>query len=200
MKKPNLVEEIDAILPQTQCEECGYRGCMPYAKALVNDNEAIDLCIPGGTETLVAIGSLLEKDAKPFLNEMAAKTRAPSLAVINEDECIGCTKCIQVCPVDAIIGSNKKMHAILDIECTGCELCIEPCPVDCIEMKPIDKPLFDKDKARSRFNARNARLEEAKSKKKSAYQTNKGQDEKAAAMDKKNYILEALARIQNKSS
>src|SRR5262245_47873183 len=124
------VEEIDAVLPQTQCGECGYPGCLPYAQALAHGLASIHQCPPGGVATLQALGKLCEVDAAPYLEEMEKKTRMPSVARIREAECIGCTKCIQACPVDAIIGSAKRMHAILEQECTGCGLCLPPCPVD----------------------------------------------------------------------
>lgn len=131
-------DAVNAILPQTQCGLCGYGGCKPYAKALCEDNAAINLCPPGGVETLKEIGRLLGKDATPYLDEMANKAKPPMIAKIRESECIGCTKCISACPVDAIIGSAKRMHVVLTDYCTGCELCIPPCPVDCIDMITID--------------------------------------------------------------
>lgn len=156
-------EEIDAILPQTQCELCGYKGCMPYAKALVENNAAIDLCPPGGVQGLKAIAHLLNKDPTPFIAEMEKKAKPKWLAVIREDECIGCTKCIQACPVDAILGSNKQMHTVISVECTGCELCVAPCPVDCIDLIAVHEESLAQQKqkadvARERFRAREKRL------------------------------------------
>lgn len=127
-------DDIDAILPQTQCGLCGHGGCMPYAEALIFENAEINLCPPGGVPTLKALGELLGIDPVPFIPEMEKKTQAPSTAVIREAECIGCTKCIQACPVDAILGSAKQMHTIIGADCTGCGLCIPPCPVDCIDL------------------------------------------------------------------
>jgi electron transport complex protein RnfB len=152
-------EEIDNLLPQTQCGLCGYGGCMPYSEALVYENASINLCPPGGVATLLALGSLLQKDPAPYLAEMKANPKPPMLAVIREDECIGCVKCIQACPVDAILGSAKQMHTIIADECTGCELCVPACPVDCIDL--IAVPAFDKEKrdlARTRFNQRELRV------------------------------------------
>ncbi|OGT61814.1 MAG: [Fe-S]-binding protein [Gammaproteobacteria bacterium RIFCSPHIGHO2_12_FULL_45_12] len=127
-------DEIDQLLPQTQCELCGFGGCMPYAKALAQGNAPINLCPPGGIPTLKALGQLLDQDPTPYLHDLQQKTPAAKIAVIREADCIGCTKCLPACPVDAIIGSAKQMHAIITAECTGCELCVAPCPVDCIDI------------------------------------------------------------------
>tara|TARA_R110002126_G_scaffold15664_14_gene63951 strand:- start:1268 stop:1819 length:552 start_codon:yes stop_codon:yes gene_type:complete len=129
-----LVEQIDDILPQTQCGQCGYPGCRPYAEAIANGDE-INKCPPGGESTIRKLADLMGVEAKP-LN--AAQTVAVKrVAYIREDECIGCTKCIQACPVDAIVGASKLMHTVIADECTGCDLCVEPCPVDCIDMLPV---------------------------------------------------------------
>ncbi len=127
---------------------------MPYAEALVYENAAINLCPPGGVTGLRKIGALLQQDPAPFETEMAAKTKPPLVAVIRENECIGCAKCIQVCPVDAIIGSAKSMHSVISDECTGCELCIPACPVDCMEMIPDTSTHKQPEKIRSRYLAR----------------------------------------------
>ena len=130
-----MVERIDRLLPQTQCGECGYEGCLPYAQALARGEADIDHCPPGGDGGARALAALLGVEPKPY-----ARTRGehqPAIvAVIVEDDCIGCTKCIQACPVDAIIGASKLMHTVIAELCTGCELCIPPCPVDCIVMQP----------------------------------------------------------------
>lgn len=128
------INAIDALLPQTQCGLCTYTGCKPYADAIVNKNERIDLCLPGGVPVLKKLGDLCHVDVTPLENEMEKKAKPPMLAVIRENECIGCTKCIQACPVDAIIGASKLMHTVLTSICNGCELCVAPCPVDCIDM------------------------------------------------------------------
>lgn len=151
------VSKIDALLPQTQCGECGYAGCRPYAEALDSSRDTPNHCPPGGIQTLQALGQLLDIDITPYQAEVAAKTRPATLAVIREDECIGCTKCIQACPVDAIIGSAKQMHTVISQECTGCELCVEPCPVDCIDLQALDHAQFDPDLARQRYQARQRR-------------------------------------------
>ena len=133
MLKTSLVDQIDALLPQTQCTRCGYPACRPYAKAIADGEADIDQCPPGGLEGVAAIAQLLGIATKP-LNPDYGVEAAPTVAVIDEDACIGCTKCIVACPVDAIIGTGKRMHTIIASECTGCELCIPPCPVDCIAM------------------------------------------------------------------
>jgi len=130
-----VIEQVDAILPQTQCGQCGYPGCRPYAEAIANEEAPINLCPPGGKATVQALADLLDLDVIPL--EEANETAAPMVAVIDEEICIGCTLCIQACPVDAILGAAKQMHTVIEAECTGCELCIEPCPVDCINMVPV---------------------------------------------------------------
>ena len=130
-----LVEQIDAILPQTQCGQCGYPGCKQYAEA-VSNGEAINKCSPGGEETIKKIADLMGVDPEP-MDETHEQDNSPKVAFIIEEDCIGCTKCIQACPVDAILGAAKQMHTIIADECTGCDLCVAPCPVDCIEMRPI---------------------------------------------------------------
>lgn len=130
-----LAEQIDAILPQTQCGQCGYPGCKPYADAVAN-GEAINKCAPGGDDTIKKIADLM--GVEPIaMDENHEADNTPKVAFIIEEDCIGCTKCIQACPVDAIIGTTKQMHTIIADECTGCDLCVAPCPVDCIEMRPI---------------------------------------------------------------
>ncbi|REL27377.1 electron transport complex subunit RsxB [Thalassotalea euphylliae] len=130
-----LVEQLDALLPQTQCGQCGYPGCKPYAEAVAN-GEAINKCAPGGEDTIKKIADLMGVEPEP-LDASHEHDNTPKVAFIIEEDCIGCTKCIQACPVDAIIGAAKQMHTIISDECTGCDLCVAPCPVDCIEMRPI---------------------------------------------------------------
>ena len=134
-----LVEQIDQVLPQTQCGQCGYPGCRPYAEAIANGDD-INKCPPGGEATIKQLADLMGVEAKP-LDAAHGEENAPKVAYIREDECIGCTKCIQACPVDAILGSAKHMHTIIASECTGCELCLPPCPVDCIDMVPVKQTL-----------------------------------------------------------
>ena len=130
----NLVDQVNELLPQTQCAQCGYPGCRPYAAAVVESGIAINLCPPGGDETVQRLASLLGKEALP-LAEHSRPGR--NVAVIDEALCIGCIHCRSACPVDAIIGAHQLMHTIIEVECTGCELCIEPCPVDCISMRSV---------------------------------------------------------------
>ena len=190
----SLIEQIDQYLPQTQCKECDYAGCKPYAQAIVTENASIDRCAPGGQPVLKKIATLLGTDPRPYLKKVAENTRAPSTFMIDESECIGCTKCIQACPVDAIIGSGKKMHSILSDECTGCGLCVAPCPVDCIEEQAIATPLFNPQTARARFDARNKRLETLKENKQSL----QNQQTSTFDMDKKAYLESILKRAQSR--
>jgi electron transport complex protein RnfB len=136
-----VVEKVDAILPQTQCGQCGYPGCRPYAEAIANEEAPINLCPPGGEATVQALADLLDLEVIPLQeadeDSPGSESPGPIVAVIDEAVCIGCTLCIQACPVDAILGAAKQMHTVIEAECTGCELCIEPCPVDCIDMVPV---------------------------------------------------------------
>lgn len=134
-----LVEKIDAILPQTQCGQCGFPGCKPYAEAISKGEADINLCPPGGAEGVKQLAELLGVEPKPMGEGLEVKPR--SIAVIDENTCIGCTLCIQACPVDAIVGAAKQMHVIVAAQCTGCELCLPPCPVDCISMQIIKEDL-----------------------------------------------------------
>ena len=130
-----IVEQILEKLPQTQCGQCGHPGCRPYAEAIAA-GEPINKCPPGGQATINALADLLHVEA-PALDAEHGEEKPRTVAFIREDECIGCTKCIQACPVDAILGAAKQMHTVIASECTGCDLCVEPCPVDCIEMRPV---------------------------------------------------------------
>ena len=135
----SLVEQIDALLPQTQCTKCGYSGCMPYAQAISEGQADINQCPPGGAAGIAKLATLLAVKEKPLNPEFGVE-HLRKVAYIVEQDCIGCTKCLPPCPVDAILGANKQMHTIIAAECTGCELCIAPCPVDCIIMKDIENP------------------------------------------------------------
>jgi len=169
----SLIQRIDALLPQTQCGKCGHPGCKPYAEGIAQ-GEAINKCPPGGQETIAGLAQLLKL---PVLELDTSRGEAPAqIAFIREAECIGCTKCIQACPVDAIVGAAKLMHTVIVEECTGCDLCVAPCPVDCIEMRPLSTVVpivgglasndherearsLKRDRARRRFEQRNARLQ-----------------------------------------
>ena len=135
-----LAEKIDAILPQTQCGQCGYPGCKPYAAAIAAGDADINQCPPGGEDGVKKLAELLGVEAKP-LDATHGVPKPKSVAIIDEPICIGCTLCIQACPVDAIVGAAKQMHTIIASECTGCELCLPPCPVDCIAMLPVEEDL-----------------------------------------------------------
>ncbi|KAE9640941.1 electron transport complex subunit RsxB [Pseudomonas sp. PB103] len=169
----SLIQRIDALLPQTQCGKCGHPGCKPYAEGIA-DGEPINKCPPGGDETIAALAELLKV---PVLElDISRGSAPPQVAYIREAECIGCTKCIQACPIDAIVGAAKLMHTVIIDECTGCDLCVAPCPVDCIEMHPLPLNTLPvvgglafsledqraraakRDHARLRFERRNDRL------------------------------------------
>lgn len=137
-----LVERIDELLPQTQCGQCGYPGCRPYAEAIAN-GDAINKCPPGGQTTVNNLADLLGVSAPALDSDLGEEADIKKVAFIREDECIGCTKCLQACPVDAIVGAAKQMHTVIADECTGCDLCVEPCPVDCIDMIPVQTTLKD---------------------------------------------------------
>lgn len=131
-----IVDKVDSILPQTQCGQCGFAGCRPYAEAITSGEADINRCPPGGETVILALADLLGVDPKP-LDEEVGEEKTKMVAFIDEPICIGCTLCLQACPVDAICGAAKQMHTIIESECTGCELCVEPCPVDCIYMIPV---------------------------------------------------------------
>lgn len=158
-----LVEKIDAVLPQTQCRKCGFSGCKPYAHAIVSGQADINQCPPGGSEGIEKIAALMGVPFKP-LNIAFGITQPKMIALIDESQCIGCTFCLRACPVDAIIGAAKQMHTVIAAECTGCELCIAPCPMDCIKMIPVDNtsithyPVELANKARMRYQFKQQRL------------------------------------------
>lgn len=130
-----VVDQVNDLLPQTQCGQCGYPGCRPYAEAISREEAAINQCPPGGESGIQALADLLGVEALPLDPEFGEE-KPRTVAVIDEATCIGCTLCIQACPVDAIVGATKQMHTVIESECTGCDLCLPPCPVDCIEMVP----------------------------------------------------------------
>lgn len=129
------VDRINQLLPQTQCAQCGYPGCRPYAAAILRDEAPINRCAPGGDQTIAALARLLQRAPRPLDTDYG--THQPArVAVIDEALCIGCARCLEVCPVDAIVGAPRFMHTVLAAQCTGCELCLPPCPVDCITLEP----------------------------------------------------------------
>ena len=153
------VDDIDALLPQTQCRRCGYAGCEPYARAIAAGTADINRCPPGGDATIITLAALTGRRALPLAQECGV---APQLqiAVIDESHCIGCTLCIGACPLDAVIGGAKRMHAVVASLCSGCELCLPACPVDCIALVPAGRTWThdDASAARERYRARNTRL------------------------------------------
>ncbi len=154
-----LLARIDAALPQTQCKRCGYDACRPYAEALATGATELNRCPPGGDALIVVLSMLTGRPALP-LDPTCGTTGPLTEAVIDEAACIGCTLCIDACPVDAIVGAAKRMHTVLPSLCTGCELCVAPCPVDCITMAPTGRA-WDRaaaDAARTRHETRAARL------------------------------------------
>lgn len=136
VEEDQVVDKVDSLLPQTQCGQCGYPGCRPYAEAIAADEADINLCPPGGEGTMLAIADLLGREPQPMgEDEDGAAPAGKVLAVIDEEWCIGCTLCLRACPVDAIAGASKQLHTVIADECTGCTLCVEPCPTDCITME-----------------------------------------------------------------
>ena len=152
-----LTDKIDAILPQTQCGKCGYPGCRPYAVAIANKEADINRCPPGGADGIRELADLLGVEFKPFGADVVLKP--PSVAFIDENLCIGCTLCLQACPVDAISGASKLMHTIIAPLCTGCELCVAPCPVDCISMLPLPQKILTRDQIHTAANAARERYQ-----------------------------------------
>jgi Na+-translocating ferredoxin:NAD+ oxidoreductase subunit B len=136
-----VVDKIDAILPQTQCGQCTYAGCRPYAEAIAKGEADINQCPPGGEAVIIALADLLGVEPKPLNAEHGEEKESKTVVYIDESTCIGCTLCIQACPVDAILGAAKHMHTVIESECTGCDLCIPPCPVDCIHVKALKPTL-----------------------------------------------------------
>ena len=205
-----LSQRINALLPQTQCTKCGYQGCEPYAQAIASEGAAINRCPPGGDEGIVALANLLERPVVAPDSECG--THQPlQVAVIDEQFCIGCTLCIQACPVDAIIGASKLMHTVLPEQCTGCDLCVAPCPVDCISMVPV-KPATkwtsqDATRARAQFEARHRRLAQRPESLKQSAELGEADASASAAVtatevvtsalpDKQQAIAQALARAR----
>jgi len=168
-------EEIDALLPQTQCRACGYEGCMPYASAISQGIDSIDKCRPGGERTLYALAEVTSLDPMPYLETVLVNYKSSSVVRIQYEHCIGCTKCLVVCPVDAVIGSAKHMHTILEDVCTGCDLCIDVCPVDCIESVDVAERTEQEEQqlaiqSRRRYQKRGRRLAQREQDRQKKYQ------------------------------
>jgi len=194
-----LAGKIDALLPQTQCAKCGYGGCLPYAIAIAAGKADINQCPPGGKAGIDKLARLLRLATKP-LNPANGAERRRAVAFIDEARCIGCTLCIQACPVDAILGTAKRMHTVIAELCTGCDLCVPPCPVDCIDMLPLPRTQARwtqgmADAARERFQFRRRRLERERRERRLAHKArnNSGQ---AMADAKKAVILAAVERAK----
>lgn len=152
-----VVDQIDALLPQTQCGQCSFAGCHPYAEAIAAGEAPINLCPPGGENLIQSLADLLDVEVLPMDDEDSPQ--GPTVAIIIEETCIGCTLCIQACPVDAILGAAKQMHTVIESECTGCELCVAPCPVDCIEMVPVKQTVKNWRWPEPQYNANNKEAE-----------------------------------------
>ena len=195
---PTLADRIDDLLPQTQCEQCGFHGCRPYAEAIAAGDAGIDRCPPGGAAGIARLAALLDRPIVP-LDPTHGVEKPRTLARIVEADCIGCTKCIQVCPVDAIVGSSKLMHTVVADLCTGCELCVPACPVDCITLDPMPLAQADDrahaDAARSRFKRRERRLARERDARERKLAASKAD---VAAATTRNPVLEALARAKAK--
>ncbi|MEY2150541.1 electron transport complex subunit RsxB [Rhodanobacter sp. 115] len=192
-----LADRIDAILPQTQCEQCGYHGCRPYAEAIARGEAEINQCPPGGVDGIAKLAALLDRPALPLNSEHGVE-KPRMLARIIEADCIGCTKCIQACPVDAIVGAAKLMHTVIVDDCTGCELCVPACPVDCIVLEPMPMEQLDQahaDAAREHFRKREARLAREAAEREAELAARKAAVDVAAAS---NPVLAALARARAK--
>jgi len=193
---PTLADQVDRLLPQTQCEQCGFHGCRPYADAMAAGEAGIDRCPPGGAAGIARLAALLERPIIP-LDTTHGVEKPRTLARVVEPDCIGCTKCVQVCPVDAIIGASKVMHTVIADLCTGCELCVPACPVDCIVLDPMPLSQADDpahaDAARVRFNRREARLGRDRINRERRLAASKVD---VAAPAARNAVLEALARAK----
>jgi electron transport complex protein RnfB len=192
----SLADRIDALLPQTQCEQCGYHGCRPYAEAIAHGVAEINQCPPGGSAGIVKLAQLLGRAPLP-LNPENGVEQPRTLARIIEADCIGCTKCIQVCPVDAIVGANKLMHTVIADDCTGCERCVPACPVDCIVLEPMPLAQADDphhaDVARLHFQRRETRLAMEQAKREAELASRKAQVHGASQS-----VMDALARAKNR--
>ncbi len=192
-----LAQRIDALLPQTQCTRCGYPACLAYAEAIARDEADINQCPPGGHSGIDQLAALLDRAPKP-LNAENGIEKPAEVAFIDEEACIGCTKCIQVCPTDAIVGAQKLMHTVITDECNGCELCIPACPVDCISMRATQyesaSAMMRAPQYRRRYEARNARLARERERREEAIAARKTEIHSTSIS--RNAVLEAIARAK----
>lgn len=215
MKDAALADRIDAVLPQTQCGQCGYPACRPYAEAVATGEADINQCPPGGAAGIRDLAQLLGVEFKPLNPKHGREKPERTVAVIDEQLCIGCTLCIRACPVDAILGASKQMHTVIAQECTGCDLCLAPCPVDCIAMIPIKQDFSETDLrnrekanlARRRYEFRQRRLALEKAERASRLRNRKAdvhaaepaaEDVAADKAAKKAAILAAVERVRAK--
>jgi electron transport complex protein RnfB len=196
----SLIECIDALLPQTQCTQCGFKGCGPYAEAIAAGRADINRCPPGGEAVIRKLAMLLRR---PFraLDPACGVERARHVAFIDEAQCIGCTLCLQACPVDAILGASRQMHTVLTELCSGCELCVAPCPVDCIAMRPATgaDAVWDTGRAlaaRARFEARTLRLALEKAERDERLSRNAAEKPAGSESDKHAAIQAAIERAR----
>jgi len=194
---PTLADRLDALLPQTQCEQCGFHGCRPYAEAMARGEAPINRCPPGGAAGIARLAALLDTSVLP-LDPGHGVEKPRTLARIVEADCIGCTKCIQACPVDAIVGAAKLMHTVLPDHCTGCELCVPACPVDCIVLEPMPPAQVEDpahaDAARMHFQRREARLSRERAEREAELAARKAAVDTTATPQ--NPVLAALARAR----
>jgi len=195
----DLATRLDALLPQTQCEQCGFHGCRPYAEAMARGDAPINRCPPGGAAGIARLATLLGTPVLP-LDPAHGVEKPRMLARVVEADCIGCTKCTQACPVDAIVGAAKLMHTVLPDHCTGCELCVPACPVDCIVLEPmplaqVEDPL-QADASRAHFQRREARLARERAEREAELAARKAAVEAPATP--LNPVLAALARARAK--
>lgn len=196
MTDADLIAKLDAVLPQTQCRQCGYSGCAPYARAMAAGEAGANQCPPGGEDGARELAALLGSAWQP-LDPRFGSTKTPAVARIDEARCIGCTLCISACPVDAIVGAAKFMHTVIKNACTGCELCLQPCPVDCIEMVPVAAATHDeKRNAARRFKARYEAREARLARMRAAAAKKTGQ--RTAAAKKHKAVARAIARAQER--
>ena len=192
-------DNILAILPQTQCQLCTYPSCKDYAAAVASKEATIAQCHPGGLAVLRKISTITGIDDTPYRSQVETQYKPPSRVRIDEAVCIGCTKCIQACPVDAIIGTSKAMHSIIPSECMGCDLCIPACPVDCIHPYPVAAPQHNTSYLAERFAEKTARLASAQARKSQAHEQRKlGQSTTGAHQARQAAIQAALARVKAK--
>lgn len=201
-EKKALSARIDALLPQTQCRQCGYPGCLPYAEAIARGIAGINRCPPGGEETIGELARLTGHTVMP-LDPACGRAAALAVAVIDEKRCIGCMLCIQACPVDAIVGASRRMHTVIAAECTGCGLCAPPCPVDCIAMVETGETVSAEERRRraaryrDRHRARNARLARGKAARQSDPHESSAERRKRATVER--VMQRARQRLERRS-